>query len=117
MRIQKQSWTLGHFLCPENFRFFESSIYGCVTIASENLPNNWIYQSNHYLKVNWQNTKQIVDLISELITNKEKLQQYSLKSYDTWNNLYDSTKIADYIESKILEYSQLIKFRSVRLCK
>lgn len=97
----KISLCLDGQVTPENFRFFESSIFGCAIIASCNYPKNWIYDQNHYLKVNWLNPKDIVDKIELLLNNKKILEKYSMESYMAWYKLYSPESVSEYINSKL----------------
>lgn len=97
----KISLCLDGQVTPENFRFFESSILGCAIIGSCNYPKNWIYNQEHYLKVNWLNSKDVVDKIELLLTNSNILDNYARKSYKAWDMLYKPKKVCEYIINKI----------------
>lgn len=99
----KISLCLDGQVTPESFRFFESSILGCAIIGSCNYPKNWIYNQDHYIKVNWRNPKDIVDKIELLLTNPNLLEEYALKSYQAWNHLYKPENVCDYIINKLNE--------------
>lgn len=99
----KISLSLDGQVTPENFRFFESSILGCTIIASNNLPKNWIYDQNHYIKVDWMNSKEVVDNIENLLTDKNLLERLSIRSYNVWNNLYNPKNVSIYISNKLKE--------------
>jgi hypothetical protein len=97
----KISLCLDGQITPENFRFFESCIFGCTIIASENLPKNWLYDKEFYYKVNWNDEVSIVDLIVDLLNNKEKLENSCTNSYNAWKNYYSENSLINYIKSKI----------------
>ena len=98
----KISLCLNGQVTPENFRFFESSILGCVVMASENLPKNWIYEQNHYIKVNWNNSVEVVNNIEYLLNNDFDLKNYSKQSYNAWNNIYNPNNVSNFILSKLV---------------
>jgi hypothetical protein len=87
---------------PESFRFFESCIHGCTIIASRSMPQNWIYEDNFYFKVDWQDSKSVVDIIEHLLNNSAYLENYCKGSYNIWNSKFSANAIKEYIFSKIL---------------
>jgi hypothetical protein len=87
---------------PESFRFFESCIHGCAIIANKSMPQNWIYEDNFYFKVDWQDTKSVVNIIEQLVNNSEFLENYCKGSYNIWNSKFSASAIKEYIFSKIL---------------
>jgi hypothetical protein len=97
----KISLCLDGQITPENFRFFESSIFGCVIFASENLPKNWIYESPHYIKVNWFDARQVVSIIHKILNDKNKLEYFSQMSLSAWGNKYCPQKVCEYVKEKI----------------
>jgi len=99
----KISLCLDGQITPENFRFFESSIFGCAVFGSNNLPKNWIYEQNHYIKVNWNNSTEVVDNIEYLLNNSSDLEKYSKLSYNIWNNLYSPNNISNFIFNKLVK--------------
>jgi hypothetical protein len=95
----KISLILDGQITPETFRFFESTYFGCVNLASKNLPNNWLYSNNDYYKVDWNNPKEIVDLISNLLNDSDLLLQSSLNSYNSWKQNYSPSSVKNYIKN------------------
>lgn len=98
----KISLCLDGQITPENFRFFESTMFGCVVFAGDQLPNNWIYQSNHFIPVNWRNPVDIADKIINLIDNHDMMQHYSNLSYKAWDEKYSGEAVAKYIKNKLI---------------
>jgi len=98
----KISLCLDGQITPENFRFFESAMLGCVVFAGQDLPNNWLYQSNHFVKVDWRDAFDIADKIIKLIDSNDVMQQYSDLSYQAWEEKYSGQAVAKYIKSKLI---------------
>lgn len=98
----KISLCLDGQITPENFRFFESTMLGCIVLGGEQLPMNWLYQTNHFIKVNWQNSIDIVDRIINLVDNNDLMQKFSDLSYQTWQEKYCGKAVAKYIKNKLI---------------
>lgn len=98
----KISLCLDGQITPENFRFFESAMLGCVVFAGYHLPNNWLYQSDHFIRVDWRDSIDIADKIIKLIDSNDIMQQYSDRSYRAWEEKYSGTAVAKYIKSKLI---------------
>jgi hypothetical protein len=97
----KISLCLDGQITPENFRFFESTMLGCVVFAGSMLPNNWLYQSKHFIIVDWQNPFDVAEKIINLIDNNDLMQKYSDLSYEAWKEKYSGEAVANYIKNKL----------------
>jgi hypothetical protein len=98
----KISLCLDGQITPENFRFFESTMLGCVVLAGGMAPNNWLYQSKHFIIVDWRNPFDIAQKIINLIDNNDLMQKYSDLSYKTWEDKYSGKAVAEYIKTKLI---------------
>jgi hypothetical protein len=49
------------------------------------------------------NSKEVVDNIENLLTDKNLLERLSIRSYNAWINLYNPKNISIYVNNKLKE--------------
>lgn len=88
---------------PETFRYYESLLYGCVTV-SQKKPDTWVYKDSPALFIdNWFDYDNIAGLILGLLTDPVKMEEISKKSREYYFNKYTEDRVALHIHNKLKE--------------
>jgi hypothetical protein len=88
---------------PECYRFSESIMSGCVVLSSD-LSYSKIFDNAPYIKVDWNNLDQIIEIIYSLLKDNNKMEKISIDSenfwYNNWTPKHWANLIIDKIETK-----------------
>lgn len=97
----KISLCLDGGISKESYRVGESLCSGCVSLASKDLPNNWIYENSPLVRVDWSNLDKVAEGIEKTLSDQETLWGLAKESFDFYNKTYDPKFI---IENHILPH-------------
>ncbi len=86
----------------ECFRDFEAMRAGCV-IVSDILPKTEFYVGSPIIQV--ENWKEGLSWAKKLVSDKEMLLDYHLKTVDWWDNKCSEKAVANYMKDKIIQNS------------